>query len=807
MNIIKFKNFQKGLKLPEKIKPFLDEYYADLEYSLEYYYNEHMEMKEKMRKSFSINNYTPKRKFTEETMNRLYHGKKSMSNLMSNNNNSLNYTNLNKEYFTSNYNNSFKTTASMSNVRNCDNIAKFVENLVSCYYNSNKKYSNQENDLYEFWCNTPVDEKEKKNLVWEKGENNLYAELIGFFSEDAICERLYTAFENICGYRTYDTRPLHDYWVSLKIQEKFLKGLNKLNDSELYLILDEKKNQKKNEMLQKQKEEFLKKQKEEELKHKPKVEVYQRLMKKINYLAKAKDKWKTGNNMLALKKKFNYDNIIVKMIKQEFRENKEFRYPEQYALYDSDHERKVIFKNSIEKGIKKDDDISKIKEMIQKTKFTDDDLKKMEVFYHNQIQKENKEFDKCIKKNCILFYKKIKGKLMENKEFNKDQFFSELYQYCVKNHKNICKRLFPRRGEGIRGGYKARKKTRFNNYPSAFKLYFTRYYHCMNKDAHGKFIFAYKENLPFWAPTMKNNCKIHNNSSCPLYCTYNTFNMLITEQKNKSIQVCLNPKLELTDAERLNLWKRKDLLQEKQKIFLCFNEAEHCTFEPKINKKTNEYIDNEEIINKRISNKEWVNHMGHNFASSYPLVYKEGCFKKAKIAFQDGNFTETIKILSNAFDIDSIKAHFDPKYEIIYKKKLEEEKKKEKMNKNEMTSMFDNENNKKKQNIQPDNYKNGKNKEICFQIFSIVSEIESYKKGKEREAKKIEEELKIINKFKNESLNIKNNNIPVNDVSNKLANDITSKNYTQADALNKIKENFLKDRYFKFFKSIMCPLK
>ena len=76
-----------------------------------------------------------------------------------------------------------------------------------------------------------MEDKEKKNLIWEKGENNLYAELMGFFSEDAVAERLYELFQNICGYKTYDTRPLHDYWVSLKLQDKYLKGLNKLNDS------------------------------------------------------------------------------------------------------------------------------------------------------------------------------------------------------------------------------------------------------------------------------------------------------------------------------------------------------------------------------------------------------------------------------------------------------------------------------------------------------------------------------------------------------------------------------------------------
>lgn len=70
--------------------------------------------------------------------------------------------------------------------------------------------------------------------------------------------------------------------------------------------------------------------------HKRNKDEYKKLMKRVRDLAKPKDKWSTGRVMLNLKKQFAYDNILNKMIKLEFKENKRFKYPEEYALYDSE---------------------------------------------------------------------------------------------------------------------------------------------------------------------------------------------------------------------------------------------------------------------------------------------------------------------------------------------------------------------------------------------------------------------------------------------------------------------------------------
>jgi hypothetical protein len=55
-------------------------------------------------------------------------------------------------------------------------------------------------------------------------------------------------------------------------------------------------------------------------------------------LAKPKDKWKRGKKLIELQKKFPHDMVLQKMIKEEFKENRVFKYPEEYDVYDDELE-------------------------------------------------------------------------------------------------------------------------------------------------------------------------------------------------------------------------------------------------------------------------------------------------------------------------------------------------------------------------------------------------------------------------------------------------------------------------------------
>lgn len=50
-------------------------------------------------------------------------------------------------------------------------------------------------------------------------------------------------------------------------------------------------------------------------------------------LAKPKDKWKVGKELMALQRQFPHDRVLQRMVKEEFKENQVFRYPEEYDIF------------------------------------------------------------------------------------------------------------------------------------------------------------------------------------------------------------------------------------------------------------------------------------------------------------------------------------------------------------------------------------------------------------------------------------------------------------------------------------------
>lgn len=69
-----------------------------------------------------------------------------------------------------------------------------------------------------------------------------------------------------------------------------------------------------------------------------------------------KDKWKRLKILMNLKKKFAHDITLQKMINEELKTNRVFKYPEEYDRYD-DHE-DLLCKHMGDKTMKRPDDPS-----------------------------------------------------------------------------------------------------------------------------------------------------------------------------------------------------------------------------------------------------------------------------------------------------------------------------------------------------------------------------------------------------------------------------------------------------------------
>ena len=97
---------------------------------------------------------------------------------------------------------------------------------------------------------------------------------------------------------------------------------------------------------------------------------------------------------MELKKKFPHDMVLQKMIKEEFKENRVFKYPEEYDLFDDDEDQAC--KQLIEKQGLEYKDYETGKKLREEFKVKDG----QELYYENKNNKEQrmkeKEFENAI---------------------------------------------------------------------------------------------------------------------------------------------------------------------------------------------------------------------------------------------------------------------------------------------------------------------------------------------------------------------------------------------------------------------------
>ena len=648
---------------------------------------------------------------------------------------------------------------------NCDNFHSFFQKLLNYYQKKRNNLTNDKDEIIQFWKDIP--NKEKLGLQWENGEKDLIEEIELFFNDEEIIQRLSDIFYRHTKFRTYHPTVLHNFWEhDLNNYDRYYNGLNKYSKDDLFSLLEkyykqmvEEEKEKKNNL---DKEEKEKKRIERLEKHREILEKEEEREKRIEELAIPKDRYITGRAMLRLKKKFKYDNIIKKMIKNEFKDNKLFKYPDEYAIRDEDEQKLVLLKHQPLKDKKENED--KIKEQIEKV-YDDDQYEKdkRKPIKEKRI-KERKDLFNYIKKKVIEYYKKMSKRLDKDKDGIEsiNIFLNNMYKEMSRKHRNATKLYFPKpRCEVLKKTYKFKKNHTF--YPRKLKYYFFRLLRRIGiKD--GKIIFAKIDNLPFWGPTLSNNCKIHGNN-CPLYCCYNTHNKMIKENRDKNFNTNFNlkNKKKLVEKETLNLWKRPDVKNEKEKIFMCFEDAENCTFEPKLTK-NNEILEKDKLINSRLNNMEWVSGL------QFDNIERQGKVKRAKIAFENGDYAQFNNLLKNCIDFKQIEEN---------KRKEKERKEKEKKDKNAKKIKDDK------------NEKRDKNQQVIDEAYMMNKAIDRYRTKQKNQSKKLEKELDMI-KYKRQYSNNKRV------VSKEIMID---PKYSDKDP----QYLFVKEKYFNC-KNKMCPL-
>lgn len=290
------------MKVPPILRDILSLNFIDVEYSVNYWFQKEQERlnRKNERSQSNTESYKENPKFTEETLKRLYPIESKSEKI--------------------------NTTATI------------FEKVVKLHFNKKKVLSNDSDVLESTIKNLTTDEKEKNNLNFPQGDNYLISQIETFLSDDAVIDRIITMYAKICGYRCFHPRPLHDFWsYNLNNDDKYFRGIAKFDPDTLYLKLEEKYNAVNMEYNSDEHHE------KEEKKSKNKFDPNSKSFKK---LTEVPDRFKTGRQMLELKKKFKFDNILPKMIEQEFKDYRKFKFSSEYYKYDSDEEEKSLFRLS-----------------------------------------------------------------------------------------------------------------------------------------------------------------------------------------------------------------------------------------------------------------------------------------------------------------------------------------------------------------------------------------------------------------------------------------------------------------------------
>lgn len=194
----------------------------------------------------------------------------------------------------------------------------------------------------------------------------------------------------------------------------------------------------------------------------------------IDNLAKPKDNLKKGKTMLFLKKMFPNDRILQKMILTEFRRNKLSKYPEEYDIYDSDHEietkqrdkRKDQSNADLQGGrtiqISRSDTLRErelaapFKEHLEREYMSKNEEIEENETQQEKEQKEEKELDRFIAVRVRRFLDMRKRRLYERIPTLKE-FLIQTYREMKQSYPEATERKYPH----ITYGYSQRLKSYF----------------------------------------------------------------------------------------------------------------------------------------------------------------------------------------------------------------------------------------------------------------------------------------------------------------------------------------------------------
>ena len=153
--------------------------------------------------------------------------------------------------------------------------------------------------------------------------------IIDFFKPENFLKRLRLHRDYICKSKTKKQQILKLYYVEIPQRERQINLID-------YSPAD-KQSPDGLAIIQKEADDIRKAEEQKEKERQEKILAKQTKAKlnkaRLDEIAKPKDKWKVGKKLLEMQEKFPHDRVLQRMVKEEFKANQTFRYPDEYDLY------------------------------------------------------------------------------------------------------------------------------------------------------------------------------------------------------------------------------------------------------------------------------------------------------------------------------------------------------------------------------------------------------------------------------------------------------------------------------------------
>ena len=408
-----------------------------------------------------------------------------------------------------------------------------------------------------------------------------------------------------------------DYYINLKEEIQLKRGIYRHDAHRVISDWIKQENQKLTlqnlalKKLEKAKEKYLKKQSEIVKKDFKNPEVK---AASVNEMAQPKDKWKRGKKLLELQKLFPHDLILQRMIKDEFKENRVFKYPEEYEIYDDEEEtRRKLPKMKVMGVAEKEEHFKDMEEkqklalekFLARENIRQDQIK----FQEDQKRQQLKLFKEAFNKEVDDYLEQTKNRLTQKREYSQRDLLSSIYHRLHDQFPKIMDEKFPHITYGMNKDSETFKKS----FPQPFKYEFYKQFNIRKKKGR-----ATSVRPAYFVPSGIN------------HKSYNA-KIKLGEDIQKKYE---KPQ----PGVKTRVWKRGDYEHYKSEILMSNDDAKNCTFEPNAGSQnvhmkkilsTFPELERDEY-SKEKTLKDYVDKFGDKFSNSNPEIYKRGILDKLK---------------------------------------------------------------------------------------------------------------------------------------------------------------------------------